>query len=263
MKINLLKGRSAEEKATIASSIQSALVSTLEVRDADRDQLFNEYDVENIRHTCSYLGMTYSDQLLIVEITLLEGRDDQVKKSLLVEISHNLVAADVVGADDVFVMIAEIGRANVSFGRGARAQRPRLRSRSAEAAEENLKHIAVKRPTAESNAHPDFQFSSRTKRTSAPGTKPGYGATNLGRHSDDRIRRHAAVQPHERSGDASITTTGAAGTIGLRFQSPASTSFRVPTCLPGCGTTFPALRGHQVAGRVRHPCDLGSSRARR
>ena len=53
VKINLLKGRSAEEKATIALSIQSALVSTLEVPDADRYQLFNEYDVENIRHTCS------------------------------------------------------------------------------------------------------------------------------------------------------------------------------------------------------------------
>ena len=45
MKINLLKGRSAEDKATIALSIQSALVSTLEVPDADRYQLFNEYDV--------------------------------------------------------------------------------------------------------------------------------------------------------------------------------------------------------------------------
>ena len=124
MKINLLKGRSAEEKATIALSIQSALVSTLEVPDADRYQLFNEYDVENIRHTCSYLGMTYSDQLLIVEITSLEGRDDQVKKSLLVEINHNLVAAGVVAADDVFVMITEIGRANLSFGGGAAPAAP-------------------------------------------------------------------------------------------------------------------------------------------
>ena len=44
--------------------------------------------------------MTYSDQLLIVEITFLQGRDDRVKKSLLVEINHNLVAAGVVAADD-------------------------------------------------------------------------------------------------------------------------------------------------------------------
>ena len=39
--------------------------------------------------TGSYLDMTYSEQLLIVEITSLEARDDQLKKSLRVEINHN------------------------------------------------------------------------------------------------------------------------------------------------------------------------------
>ena len=94
-------------------------MSTLEAPDADRYQLLNEYDAENFRQTGSYLGMTYSEQLLIVEITSLEDRDDQLKQSLLVEINHNLVAAGVVAADDVFVMITEIGRARVSFGGGA------------------------------------------------------------------------------------------------------------------------------------------------
>jgi phenylpyruvate tautomerase PptA (4-oxalocrotonate tautomerase family) len=124
VKINLLKGRSAEEKDAIASSIQSALVSTLEVPDADRYQLFNEYDAEDFRHTDGYLGLEYSDRLLIVEITFLEGRDDGLKKSLLAEINRNLVAAGVVGSEDVFVMISEIGRANVSFGDGLAQRAP-------------------------------------------------------------------------------------------------------------------------------------------
>ena len=45
--------------------------------DADRYQLLNEYDVENIRHTCSYLGMTYADQLLTVEISSASARSGQ------------------------------------------------------------------------------------------------------------------------------------------------------------------------------------------
>ena len=60
-----------------------------------------------------------------MDITSLEARDDQLKKSLLVEINHNLVAAGVVAADDVFVMITEIGRARVSVRRG-RSPRGRL-----------------------------------------------------------------------------------------------------------------------------------------
>ena len=124
VKVNLLKGRSPEEKDSIASSIQAALVSTLEVPEADRYQLFNEYDAHSFRHTDGYLGLTYTDQLLIIEITFLVGRDDEVKKSLLAEINRNLVAAGVVAEDDVFVLITEIGRANVSFGKGLAQRAP-------------------------------------------------------------------------------------------------------------------------------------------
>jgi phenylpyruvate tautomerase PptA (4-oxalocrotonate tautomerase family) len=56
--VNLLKGRSAEEKDSIAASIQTALVSTLEVPDANRYQLFNEYDGESFRHNA--LGQPFS-----------------------------------------------------------------------------------------------------------------------------------------------------------------------------------------------------------
>ena len=124
VKVNLLKGRSADEKDSIAASIQAALVSTLGVPDDDRFQLFNEYDGETLRHTSGYLGLTYTDQLLIVEITFVVGRDDEQKKSLLAAINRNLVAAGVVRADDVFVLITEIGRANVSFGQGLAQRAP-------------------------------------------------------------------------------------------------------------------------------------------
>jgi phenylpyruvate tautomerase PptA (4-oxalocrotonate tautomerase family) len=127
VKVNLLKGRSAEEKDAIAASIQTALVSTLEVHDDNRYQLFNEYDGENFRHTSAYLGMTYTDQLLVIEITVREGDDDGHKKSLLAAIKRNLVAAGVVG-DDVFVLITEIGGANVSFGRGLAQRAPTSQS---------------------------------------------------------------------------------------------------------------------------------------
>jgi hypothetical protein len=45
---------------------------------------------------------------------------------LLAEINRNLVAAGVVGGDDVFVLISEIGRANVSFGKGLAQRAPDL-----------------------------------------------------------------------------------------------------------------------------------------
>jgi len=72
--------------------------------------------------------MTYTDQLLIIEITIREGHDDEVKKLLLSEINRNLVATGVVGGDDVFVLITEIGDADVSFGKGLAQRTPTLQS---------------------------------------------------------------------------------------------------------------------------------------
>lgn len=124
VKINLRKGRTGSEKAAIGDSIQSALVSKLKVPDADRFQFFNEYDDDSFRHSSGYLGMTYTEQLLIIEITFLQGRDDELKKSLLAAISDNLVEAGVVGRDDVVVLITEIGLANISFGQGLAQRAP-------------------------------------------------------------------------------------------------------------------------------------------
>ena len=124
VRVNLLQGRSVEEKDAIASSIQAAFVNTLDVSDANRYQLFNEYVGNDFRHTSGYLGMSYSDQLLIIEITIREGDGDEKKKSLLAEINRNLVAAGVVRADDVFVLITEIGDADVSFGKGHAQRAP-------------------------------------------------------------------------------------------------------------------------------------------
>ncbi|MCW2757106.1 MAG: 4-oxalocrotonate tautomerase YusQ [Nocardioidaceae bacterium] len=126
VKINLRAGRTNEDKDAIAAAIHAALVENVGIPDADRYQLFTEYSPDNFRHTSSYLGLSYTDQLLIIEITFLVGRDDTTKKALLAAIDRNLVAAGVVGADDVFVMLTEIGLANLSFGQGLAQRAPAL-----------------------------------------------------------------------------------------------------------------------------------------
>ncbi|MBW1637525.1 tautomerase family protein [Microbacterium resistens] len=124
VKINLLEGRSTSEKYAIAAAVQAALVTNLGVPDADHYQIFNEFPADNFRHTDSYLGLNYTEQLLIIEITFLVGRTDEIKKALLADINRNLVAAGVVSSDDVFVTITEIGLANISFGGGLAQRAP-------------------------------------------------------------------------------------------------------------------------------------------
>ena len=118
MKTHLRSGRSAEEKQAIGDAVQAALVEVLGVPSDDLYQLFTEYGEADFRHTDGYLGLNYSDQLLIIELSFIEGRTDEMKKALLRAINENLVATGLVGPDDVFVIITEVGRANISFGAG-------------------------------------------------------------------------------------------------------------------------------------------------
>jgi len=118
VKTHLLSGRSVDDKRAIGDAVQAALVEVLGIPNEDLYQVFAEYSEANFRHTDAYLGLTYSDHLLLIEISFIEGRDDEMKKALLQAINANLVAKDLVDADDVFVIITEVGRANVSFGQG-------------------------------------------------------------------------------------------------------------------------------------------------
>lgn len=122
VKINMRRGRSSSDKDAIATAIHAALVDKILIPPDDRYQLFLEHDVENFRHTAHYLGMAYTANLLIIEITMIEGRGEETRKSLLSEITANLVAAGIVSGDDVFILLTEINAANISFGQG-RAQR--------------------------------------------------------------------------------------------------------------------------------------------
>ena len=124
VKVNVLDGRSDAEKVAIGDAIQAALVSTLDVAEANRYQLFNEHEEASFRHTTGYLGLSYSKRLLVVEITMRTGDGDDRKQALLAEVNRNLVAAGVARPDDVFVLITEIGDADVSFGRGLSQRAP-------------------------------------------------------------------------------------------------------------------------------------------
>ncbi|MFE7421168.1 tautomerase family protein [Rhodococcus sp. NPDC057529] len=122
VKVHLRKGRTPEQKDAIATSIQKALVENLGIPDEDRYQLFQEYDDTDFRHTDGYLGLEYSRELLIIEITFIEGRGDEVKRGILRDINANLVSTAGLRADDALINIIEVARTNISFGQG-RAQR--------------------------------------------------------------------------------------------------------------------------------------------
>jgi phenylpyruvate tautomerase PptA (4-oxalocrotonate tautomerase family) len=116
--INLRKGRAPEVKRAIADAVQAALVTNLGIPETDRFQLIREYESADFIHSDAHLDLTYTPDLIMLEISFVEGRSDEVKKALLKDLNERLVASAGLRSDDVFVTFHDVGRANVSFGKG-------------------------------------------------------------------------------------------------------------------------------------------------
>jgi phenylpyruvate tautomerase PptA (4-oxalocrotonate tautomerase family) len=117
--IHVKKGRKPEAKRAMADAVHQALIASLGIPETDRFQVIREYEADDFIHSDGHLGNSYSQDLIMVEIAFLAGRDDEKKKALHREINKRFVETLGIRPDDLFVMFFEVGPAsNVSFGKG-------------------------------------------------------------------------------------------------------------------------------------------------
>ena len=103
----------------ISSGIQRALVETFGVPQDDLFQVITEHEpgTEIVRPT-SYLGIEYSDNLTLIQLTVSDTRTVDQKKALFARIVHHLSENPGVRPEDVFINLVEVKKENWSFGRG-------------------------------------------------------------------------------------------------------------------------------------------------
>jgi len=74
-KIHVLEGQYDSDRLDkVSAAIQAALMNTLGVPPEDFCQLIFEFPRARFRHTPSFVGMHYSDDLIILDVTFIEGR---------------------------------------------------------------------------------------------------------------------------------------------------------------------------------------------
>ena len=80
-------------------------------------------------HTPSFLGLTYSEDFILLELTFIAGRPKETRLALLKELNDRIVAATGISPDDLSVLLYELPGENISFGRGL-AQRAHISAQS-------------------------------------------------------------------------------------------------------------------------------------
>src|SRR5262245_33571486 len=118
-KIHVLEGRYDEARiAKISGAVQAALMNTLGVPPEDFYQLIFELPKKRFLHTPSFVGMHYTDDLIILDVTFIQGRPREKRLALQKDINMRVAAAAGVSPDDIMIMLYELPGENISFGQG-------------------------------------------------------------------------------------------------------------------------------------------------
>ena len=118
-KIHVLEGQYDEARlGKVSSAVQNGLISALGIPPEDFFQIFHVLPRNQYRHTPSFLGLKYSDDLIVLEITFISGRPNEKRLGLLKALNDAVVAAAGISPDDLMIAFYEVPGDNISFGRG-------------------------------------------------------------------------------------------------------------------------------------------------
>jgi 4-oxalocrotonate tautomerase len=118
VRIDLRAGTPPSVRRAIADGVHQALVETITIPSADRFQLISEYTADHFIYDSSYLNISRTDQLVILQITISVGRTLEQKRALYRRITELLAEQAGIRPEDVFINLIEVGKENWSFGQG-------------------------------------------------------------------------------------------------------------------------------------------------
>ncbi|MGB8898062.1 MAG: tautomerase family protein [Methylocella sp.] len=113
-KIHILEGQYNEARiGKVSSAVQNGHISALGIPPEDFFQIIHVLPRSQFRHTPSFLGLHYSDDLIILEITFISGRPREKRLALLKTLNDGVVAAAGISPDDLLITLYETAGENI------------------------------------------------------------------------------------------------------------------------------------------------------
>ena len=113
VRVEIIKGKSAEYKKTLLNCIHEGLMESIGIADWDRFQRIIEIDRDDFE-----TSPEKTDQFMIIEITMFQGRTKEQKKALIETVTKKLGERLGILPTDVFIVIQE--PPNENWGMGGR-----------------------------------------------------------------------------------------------------------------------------------------------
>ena len=105
-------------ESRIGDLVYVAMLECLKVPADDKFQILSRHSAEQIVRPQSYLGIEYTDELVVIQITLNEGRKTDVKKSFYAKVADLLSGELNLRRENLLISLVEVNKENWSFGNG-------------------------------------------------------------------------------------------------------------------------------------------------
>jgi phenylpyruvate tautomerase PptA (4-oxalocrotonate tautomerase family) len=116
--ISLRAGKPEAYRQAIFDSLYRALRETLSVPEDDQFMTISEHDAANFRYGASCFGITRSDDVVFIQITVFNTRTAEQKKALFKRTAELLGKSPGIRPENVFVNVLESAKENWSVGHG-------------------------------------------------------------------------------------------------------------------------------------------------
>jgi 4-oxalocrotonate tautomerase len=118
VRIDLRRGKSAEYKTAICDGVYQALREIFKVPENDRFMIVTDRDEADFIHSQTYLGIEYSKDFVILQLTVSDTRTVEQKKQLYRRIVALLGEKPGIRPPDIFINLVEVDISDWSFGNG-------------------------------------------------------------------------------------------------------------------------------------------------
>ena len=118
VRVDIKRHQDPTHAKRIGQLIYAAMRQAIGVPEHDNFQILAEHDEQHFIFDTEYLGINRTDGLVVIQITLNEGRTLEQKKLLYKTIAESLNAELSVRLEDVFINLVEVKKENWSFGNG-------------------------------------------------------------------------------------------------------------------------------------------------
>jgi 4-oxalocrotonate tautomerase len=118
VRIDLVRGKSVQYRQALCDIVYKAMVDVINVPENDKFQVITEHAPDELNVAESYMGNRYSNDVILIQITLNSGRSIDLKKAFYKRIVDDLHDQLKMRREDVVINLVEVAKENWSFGGG-------------------------------------------------------------------------------------------------------------------------------------------------